>query len=650
MDAREVVYRIQKLSQAQFEMTGFGLAQPDKPFIGSSKPWCMEMPRKLNVAAYVCAADRVLRGTFDVFAIKQAELGFPPEWNRDLKTGTVAPLTFGKTLNYRDESIVGDIKYLWEPNRHLQLVTLAQAWRLTGQDRYAQGCQILLDSWFVQCPYPKGVNWVSSLEHSLRLLNWSFAWHLLGGNDSPLFAGEAGIAFKSRWLQSVYQHCHFISGHFSFYSSANNHLLGEYMGLLVGVLTWPIWDECASWQAKALQGFEQEALVQTGEDGVNKEQAFYYHHEVMDMMVLCGLISRANGVEFAPAYWQRLEKMMGFLAAVMDREGNVPMVGDADDAHMVRLSQEADWSHDRSLLATGAVLFERGDLAAKAGNFDDKSRWLLGDAAAAKFATLVRPEVELPRTAFPEGGYYLLGARYGAADEVRAVVDCGPLGYLSIAAHGHADALAMVLSAGGQELLVDPGTYAYHTQKKWRNYFRGTFAHNTVRVDGVDQSEIGGNFLWLRKAKAYHEVAETQGDVQRFIGWHDGYHHLADPVTHRREITFNATNNCFDVTDVLTCKGRHEIELCWHIAETCTVVLTDDCATVNSGAVRLTLTMAQAILKPVMMCGQDEPPAGWISRSFDVKVPTSTLVWHGSIQGDTRLNTRLQLSFDRAQF
>ncbi|MDD4927454.1 MAG: hypothetical protein PHF58_13245, partial [Methylotenera sp.] len=198
MGVQEIAYRVQQLAHGRMEKMGFGLAKPTLPRSATSKPWCTTMTTGLDVGLYTRAADKVLAGQLDIFALRCAEVGFPPNWNRDPKTKTIAPMVFGKTLNYRDENLVGDIKYLWEPNRHLQLVTLAQAWRLTGQDRYAQGCQILLDSWFVQCPYPKGVNWVSSLEHSLRLLNWSFAWHLLGGNDSPLFAGDAGIAFKSR--------------------------------------------------------------------------------------------------------------------------------------------------------------------------------------------------------------------------------------------------------------------------------------------------------------------------------------------------------------------------------------------------------------------------------------------------------------------
>jgi hypothetical protein len=646
MGTSELLYRVRQSANAKLEQQGFGLASPGVPVGPGGQAWCDVFASDFDVSAHTLAADRILAGRFDAFALREVALGFPPKWNQDPKTRISAPLRFGKTLNYRDERIVGDIKYLWEPNRHLALVTLAQAWRLSGEARYIDGCRRLLESWFEQCPYPLGINWVSSLEHAVRLMNWSFAWHLLGGDQSPLFEGKTGTAFRKRWLRSIFQHCHFIRGHFSRYSSANNHLLGEYMGLLVGAVTWPMWPESIAWKNKAVEGFESEALRQNGADGVNREQAIYYQHEVMDMMLLCGLICRANGIEFSEIYWKRLEHLMEFLAAVMDRAGHMPMIGDADDALMVRLSQEPDWSPYRSLLATGAVLFERGDLAAKAGHFDDKSRWLLGDSAAEVFNALQQPKTEDPRQSFTEAGYYLMGTRFGAADEVRALVDCGPLGYLSIAAHGHADALSFVLSAGGRELLIDPGTYAYHTQKKWRNYFRGTFAHNTVRVDDADQSVIGGNFLWLRKANAHCDCAELGGDRQVFRGWHDGYLRLDDPVKHQREIVFDASRNCFEVFDELDCAGHHEIELCWHFAEACTVNCNGGSIVADAGVVRLTMTMEGNPLSPKLLRGEEDPPAGWISRSFDVKTPTTSVVWSGEIQGKVRLLTRLGLSFE----
>ncbi|HEX7976522.1 MAG TPA: heparinase II/III family protein, partial [Anaerolineales bacterium] len=444
MGAAEIAYRVRQALQARLEQRGMGLARPAVPLARLGTAWCVMQPAVQDIEPYRTAADRILSGRFDVFALQEAELGFPPRWNRDPKTGTEAPLAFGKALNYRDEHIVGDIKYLWEPNRHLELVTLAQAWRLTDELKYAEGCRTLLESWFEQCPYPLGPNWTSSLEQAVRLLNWSVAWQLLDGAASPVFAGETGEVFRRRWLDSVYRHCHFIAGHFSRFSSANNHLFGEYSGLFIGALMWPCWDESAHWLETARAGLEKEALRQNAADGVNREQAIWYHHEVADMMLLCGLAGKANAADFSADWWARLEKMLEFIAALMDVGGKVPMIGDSDDAVMVRFSREPAFNVYRSLLATGAVLFRREDFARKAETFDDKSRWLLGEEGNVAFVRLaaLHPDERQAKRVFPEGGYYILGDRFDTPDEVRIVADAGPLGYLSIAAHGHADVLA----------------------------------------------------------------------------------------------------------------------------------------------------------------------------------------------------------------
>ena len=123
---------------------------------------------------------------------------------------------------------------------------------------------------------------------------------------------------------------------------------------------------------------------------------------------------------------------------------------------------------------------------------------------------------------------------------MRLLVDAGPLGYLSIAAHGHADALSFVLNIGDREILVDPGTYAYHTDPGWRRYFRSTLAHNTVGIDEQDQSLQAGNFMWTDHARARCIEFEAGNAMQRFVGEHYGYERLEDPVVHRREILFDS--------------------------------------------------------------------------------------------------------------
>ena len=651
MSGWEVGYRVKQRVQASVEQFGLHSAAPEPPIRGRiGAPWVVALPVSFDVDKYRRAADEILAGRFSVFAMPAADLGFPPQWNRDPKTGKQAPLRFGKTLNYRDESIVGDIKYLWEPSRHAQLVTLAQAWHLSRDGRYAHGCQVLLESWFDQCPYPSGVHWTSSLEHAIRLVNWSFAWHLLGGDAATIFRGTAGEAFKQRWLTSVYQHCHFIAGHFSRYSSANNHLLGELMGLFIASITWPLWKRSERWKNIARRELEREMLQQNAADGVNREQANWYHHEVADMMIVSGLIARANGCDFSTAYWHRLRRMLEYIASIMDAGGHIPNFGDADDAIIARLDPDPQADVYRSLLATGAVLFDSAEFKFKSlmagGVIDDKTRWLLGDAAASKYDGIDMAQISLPiRRDFLRAGYFILGDRFDTRREVRIVADAGPLGYLSIAAHGHADALSFTLSAGGRELLIDPGTYAYHTQRMWRDYFKGTSAHNTVRIDRVDQSVSGGNFLWIKHAQAQVIALERTPLLERWAASHDGYTRLKHPVTHRREILFEKEPVRVHVTDELLGSGSHEVEIFWHFAEQCVVHIEGGSVRAAHEDVALSMSIPEGLRCDIRRGVESPEPAGWISRSFDAKQPTTTVIMSGRITGAARFVTRLGIEF-----
>jgi Uncharacterized protein conserved in bacteria len=648
MDRREIGYRAARQARATLERFGLFAAKVPARLDGATgRAWINPLPRQFDARKYCSAADRIVTGEFDVFALRPAQLGFPPQWNRDPKTGRIAPLVFGKALNYRDPRIVGDIKYLWEPSRHAELLTLAQAWHLSQDERYAVACRTLLDSWFEQCPYARGPHWTSSLEHAMRLINWSFAWHLLGGEHSPLFAASEGRAFQERWLASIFQHCHFIAGHLSRHSSANNHLLGELTGLFVAATTWPLWPQSQSWREIAQCELEQQAFAQNGTDGVNREQAVWYHHEVADMLLIAGLVARTNAMDFATEYWHRLEAMLDYVASIMDVAGNVPSFGDADDAIVARLDPAAEVDVYRSLLASGAVVFERPEFKLKAGVFDDKSRWLLGDRAAERFAAApatATATAQLPRREFPVAGYYVLGHEFETPREVRLVADAGRLGYLSIAAHGHADALSFTLSAGGVELLIDPGTFAYHTQKEWRDYFRGTSAHNTVRIDGQDQSVGAGNFLWLSHAPVRVLEFASNARLDRLVAEHDGYRRLTDPVTHRRELLLDHATAAITVTDELFSRASHAIEMFWHFAAGCEVTLDGERVTARRGPVQLTMHLPQG-MRCELVRGREAAPLGWVSRRFDQRTPAPTLLVQGATRGNARLVTRIELSF-----
>jgi len=632
----EVAHRALRAVQARAERTGLvrapAVPAPDLGVAG--KAW-VHRDAAVASAPYLAAASRMADGRLDLFALRDLDLGSPPRWNRDPKTGIEAPLVFGKLLDYRDADLVGDIKYLWEPNRHLHLVTLAQAYALSGRRAYYDALAEQLDSWLIACPYGRGPNWSSALEASIRLANWAIAWQLV----QPIQDAE----FKARWLRSVYEHAHFVRHWFSAHSSANNHLIGEAAGLFIATVTWPHWREMREWRNAAKNILEREALAQNAPDGVNREHAVWYQHFVLDMLVLCLLAGKANGEWFSADYESRIEAMMDFIASIMDVGGNVPMFGDADDGYLVRLECDEAFSPYRSLIGLGALLFKRGDFKLKAGRLDDKARWLLGRGAAADYEALEAEATRLPlRQSFPEGGFFVLGTDFETPREIRAVVDAGPLGYTSIAAHGHADALAFTLSVGGREFLIDPGTYAYHTQERWREYFRGTAAHNTVRIDGLDQSEQGGNFMWMKHARAGCGLWLSSADKDSFEGWHDGYQRLEDPVKHRRLIELDKRARRLIIEDALDMADEHDVELLFHCAEQCQIQAVEGGYLIERDGVQLRLAL------PVngaaeLHRGSVAPIFGWVSRAFDRREPTTTIVWRARLSGPALLRSEIEL-------
>ena len=644
MTPAEIAWRALRAVQARAERSRLmGAAPVPAPELARlSRPW-VHADAQVDAARYVMAADRVADGWLDVLALQRVDLGSPPRWNRDPKTGIEAPLAFGKTLDCGNPDLLGDIQYVWQLNRHQHFATLAQAYALTGRKRYTDAISEQLESWFFACPHGRGPNWSSALEAALRLINWSAAWLLLGGANGN--ALRASPDLKLLWLRLVYEHAQFIRGWLSLHSAANHQLVGEAAGLFIAALTWPHWAQARAWLETAKAVLEREALAQVAPDGVHRGQSACHQQLVLDLLVLCLLAGKANGEWFSPDYESRVEAMLDFVASIMDAGGRVPMFGDSDGATATRLSAEDDFCPFRSLLATGAVLFGRGDFKLKAARLDDKSRWLLGAAADAKFAELEAEKTRLPpRQSFPDGGYFVLGCEFDTPNEVRVVADAGALGAGSTAAHGHADALSFTLSAGGREFLVDPGTYAWHGRSRWREYFRGTLAHNTLRVDGLDQSVSGGGFLWLKKARAECSLWLSSAEKDTFEGWHAGYLRLDDPVKHRRLIELDKRSRRVLVEDTLEMNEDHEVELSFHCSERCSVKQAPEGYVIGRDGLEILLRTPQAEgCVTQVYRGCVAPILGWVSRAYDSREPAPTIVWQARLTGRSVLRTEISI-------
>lgn len=172
--------------------------------------------------------------------------------------------------------------------------------------------------------------------------------------------------------------------------------------------------------------------------------------------------------------------------------------------------------------------------------------------------------LDTPRTAsqsaFPEAGYYVLDT-----DDVWIMIDGGPAGPEHLMAHAHADLFSYELSLFGERIIVDSGVYEY-AAGPMRQSVRGTAAHNTVQVDGLDQIECWDSFRVARREAPRSVVWEETETGAVFEGTFDGYQaRLGDDLSHRRRLDVDTDARRIEVHDEITGRGRHSVKSRVHI-------------------------------------------------------------------------------------
>jgi hypothetical protein len=483
----------------------------------------------------------------------------PIDWSRDYSGGTRAPRAFYADLDYRDAGQVGDSKYTWELSRHQFIVPWALAYAETKDEAHADAAVALVLDWIEANPAYVGINWMSALELALRILSWGIAFDLCAA--APSVRGARAVIG-----QAVAAQADFIRESLSRHSSANNHLMGEQIGLLAAGVFFP---EAAGARAHAewaRGAIVEEAVRQNHSDGVNREQATYYHHYVAEYVLTALALFARAGWEQPPHVRDLARRMIDLVDAVTDDRGEAFEVGDRDEGTATGLNLGTGIGVYESLLRSGWRVFGEARWGAHAARIarangrapgdDPRNDYWYPDAPAEPEDAPARR-----RYAFAEGGQLV-----SHDDGLTLFFRAGPFGYPAIAAHAHCDQLAVGLKAGEHTILADAGTFVYHDQDRWRRYFKGTTAHNTVRVDGADQAEYAGPFLWATHADGRLTVERDTDDELVVRGAHDGYLRLADPVRHERRIEWR-TGLGYRVVDRLTGAGAaHVFELVWNLA------------------------------------------------------------------------------------
>ena len=400
------------------------------------------------------AAEGLLGGRWPVLGRERDDMAPAPDWFLDPTTGRRAPdRTYCFDIDYRDPAAVGDVKQVWEPSRHQHLTVLAAAYHLDGDERYAQAVATQLRSWWAANPFLSGIHWTSGIELGVRLLSWIWIRRLLDGwpGAEPLFEGNRVF------LQQLHHHQEWLIRLPSHGSSANNHLLAEMAGQFAAACAFPWFPESTAWRETAAPTLERELARQTFACGLNRELATGYHGFVLELGLAAALEGELAGHRLGGHAWDSLRRMTDALAAVVDVRLRPPRQGDGDDGHGLLLDGPG---YDRwaSLLATGAALFGPAPWW-PAAPWSDVRTALWTRLASRPLPAGARP-ARRP-SLFPDAGMAILRDHDGRPDELWCRADHGPHGYLSIAAHAHADALAIEFRVGGVDLLADPGTYCY---------------------------------------------------------------------------------------------------------------------------------------------------------------------------------------------
>jgi len=399
-----------------------------------------------------------------------------PDWDADPLTSYRWPqdYCFDVPLVPKTERPV-EVKYVWELNRLLYLLPVAAHAAALSDDRAARLCRTHLEGWIRAHPPGRGVLWRSGIELAIRLLVFVLVLELITSDS------EADPALESLVSRAVADHADWISRFPSRYSSANNHRVAELAGLLIAASAYPQVanaGEVDRWWAE----LEEIVLLQFHGDGVPAEQATMYGFLVLEWLSICVHLGGQQGRELATPTRERIGSAARFLAAVTDVDGNAVRFGDDDDSRLLTAARP------------------RGDLP----------RAVLD--LAAKGLGIPVPQGRLGLSTFIDGGYTVW--RSGEdADEILWVLDHGPLGMGHLAAHAHADTLAVYLHVGGRPVFVDAGTYLYHSAGDWRDRLRRTVEHNTVAVAAEDSSIMAGPFNWRRGHRAEGRLVSARASA-----------------------------------------------------------------------------------------------------------------------------------------
>ena len=465
-----------------------------------------------HVERVVTLADAAREGRV-LLCSRMTEVGLPADWQRDWFG------TWRWSADVPSHAIpIGqqpgaDPRIAWELGRSHHVLTLAQAWMLTGREEYAEAALGWMRDFREQNPPGRGIQWGSTMDAAIRAANWMAAWQFLRRYDGA--RREA-----SPVLRGMVEHGRFIMDHLETRDGiTSNHYLADLAGLAyLGHLEFA-WPAARAWHDHWRTALPHEVELQVLDDGMGFEASLCYHRLSLELLAAPIVDARLRD-ELPDATRARIARMAAASAAMLSRRGLVPQFGDNDSGHLHRL-------HPRPSLDHGGapVLGRAADPLAPAPD-EPEGHWLFGpDPGPAAPAA--------PALLLPDGGLGVL--RDGA---VELFFTCGPNGQGERGGHAHNDKLSIALFVDGRPVIVDPGTYTYTRDPQLRRQFRSTAWHSTLEVGGMEQNRFShiSTFRLIPDARPVALALERRGGRRVLQGAHTGYERRPLRLRHERRV------------------------------------------------------------------------------------------------------------------
>ncbi|HEV8426360.1 MAG TPA: alginate lyase family protein [Pyrinomonadaceae bacterium] len=501
--------------------------------------------------------------------------GKPIQWTRDPLSSYVWPLDYHRDIKLL-RSDGSDVRVLWELNRLGHFLTLANAYSLTKDERYATEFWAQLKSWIDQNPYGRGPNWNCAMEVALRAIN------LLAAFETFRHSPNLDAASLRSFLQLQQRNANYIERNLEFsYLSTSNHYLSDVIGLTwLGLMLPELADSetwCEFFGEEMLQEMEKQVLP----DGADFEASTGYHRFVTELFLYTFWLSRSNGAKIEEKYWTKLKQMLLYTRAYLRPDGLAPLIGDTDSGQVLPFVRRRADDH-AYLLEIGAVVFDNPTLA---------------------------ETKRVSSQAFPQAGTYIM--RDG---DLYLCFNASGAGINGRGSHGHNDALSIEVSAGGRAFIVDPGTYVYSADLAKRHEFRSTSYHSTVKVDGREQNTIDIRTPFIIGNEANPKVLEwtTSDDLDKVVAEHYGY----APLTHRRKVTFNKRERFWLVEDEFFGDGEHVFEVRFHFAPGLDVRAHEAAVEARDGNVGLIVSSLDSNVEPSLENRPVSRDYGEMSEAF----------------------------------